>query len=102
MNVIYGVSLRGIGEDKMCSTPIKSRGSDVSNYYQALLGVSIQSFPWKSIWKQKVPSRIAFFVWIAALGTILTIDNLQKKKVLYVQKQWRVGRSSFITLSYCF
>ena len=41
MNVIYGVSLRGIGEDKMCSTPIKSRGSDVSNYYQALLGVSI-------------------------------------------------------------
>ena len=86
MNVIYGVSLRGIGEDKMCWTPIKSRGSDVSSYYQALLGVSIQSFPWKSIWKQKVPSRIAFFVWIATLGTILTIDNLRKRKVLYVQK----------------
>ena len=40
MDVIYGVLLRGIGEDKICWTPIKSRGSDVSNYYQAFLGVS--------------------------------------------------------------
>ena len=66
----------------MCWTPTKSKGFEVSNYYQALLGVCTQSFPWKSIWKQKVPSRVAFFVWIVALGTILTIDNLRKKKVL--------------------
>ena len=44
-NVIYGVSLRGIGEDKMCWTPAKSKGSKVSSYYQALLGVCTQSFP---------------------------------------------------------
>ena len=49
---------------------------------QALLGVCTQSFPWRSIWEQKVPSKVAFFVWTAALGTILTIDNLRKKKVL--------------------
>ena len=47
-----------------------------------LLGVCTQSFPWRSIWEQKVPSKVAFFVWIAVLGTILTIDNLRKKKVL--------------------
>ena len=47
-----------------------------------LLGVCTQSFPWRSIWEQKVPSKVMFFVWIAALGTILTIDNLRKKKVL--------------------
>ena len=47
-----------------------------------LLGVCTQSFPWRSIWEQKVPSKVAFFVWIAVLGTILTIDNLHKKKVL--------------------
>ena len=81
-NVIYKVSLRGIGEDKMRWTPAKSKGFEVSSYYQALLGVCTQSFPWRSIWKQKVPSRVAFFVWIADLGTILTIDNLCKKKVL--------------------
>uniref|UniRef100_A0A7N2R7U6 CHHC U11-48K-type domain-containing protein n=1 Tax=Quercus lobata TaxID=97700 RepID=A0A7N2R7U6_QUELO len=31
------------------------------------------------IWKQKIPSRVAFFVWIAALGKCLTIDHLQKR-----------------------
>ena len=46
------------------------------------MGVCTQSFPWRSIWKQKVPSRVTIFVWIATLGTILTIDNLHKKKVL--------------------
>ena len=58
------------------------KGFEVSSYYQAFLGVCTQSFPWRSIWKQKVPSKVAFFVWIATLGTILTIDNLRKKKVL--------------------
>lgn len=33
-------------------------------------------FPWKSIWKAKVPSKVAFFAWSAALRKILTIDNL--------------------------
>ena len=58
------------------------KGFEVSSYYQAFLGVCTQSFPWRSIWKQKVPSKVAFFVWTATLGTILTIDNLRKKKVL--------------------
>ena len=80
-DVIYGVSLRGIGEDKM-RTPTKSKGFEASNYYQALLGVCTQSFPWRSIWKQKVPSKVAFFVWTVALGTILTIDNLRKKVLI--------------------
>ena len=33
------------------------------------------------IWKQKIPSRVVFFVWTAALGKCLTIDNLRKRKV---------------------
>ena len=66
----------------MCWTPAKSRGFEVSSYYQALLGVCTQSFSQRSIWKQKVASRVAFFVWIATLGTILAIDNLRKRKVL--------------------
>ena len=72
----------GFGEDKMCWTPAKSRGFEVSSYHQTLLGVCTQSFPWTSIWKQKFPSKVTFFVWTIALGTILTIDNLHKKKVL--------------------
>ena len=33
------------------------------------------------MWKQKIPSRVAFFVWTAALGKCLTIDNIRKRKV---------------------
>ena len=59
-------------------------------------------FPWKSIWKAKIPWH--FFAWSAALGKILTIDNLQKMEgvncelALYVQERWMVNQSFIITL----
>ena len=43
----------------------------VSVYYCLLVGPSDQFFPWK----QKIPSRMAFFVWTAALGEKSDIDN---------------------------
>jgi hypothetical protein len=54
----------------------------VASYYRALTGTSHISFPLKIIWKSRVPPRVAFFVWTAALGWILTIDNLRKRHVL--------------------
>ena len=54
----------------------------VKDYYILLVGSNDYCLLWKSIWKQKIPSRVAFFVWIAALGKCLTIDNLRKKEVL--------------------
>ena len=32
---------------------------------------------WKPIWKPKFSLRVAFFVWAAVMGRILTIDNLR-------------------------
>ncbi len=32
----------------------------------------------------KVPRRVAFFVWTAALGKILTTDNLRRRHVLII------------------
>jgi hypothetical protein len=43
------------------------------------------SFPWKSIWRVKAPTRVAFFVWLVALGKILTYDNLCKKNVVVIE-----------------
>ena len=34
------------------------------------------------VWKAKVPPRVAFFVWTSALGKILTMDNLRKRRVM--------------------
>ena len=103
-DVIYGISFRGIGEDKMCWTPAKGKGFEVSSHYQALLGVCTQSFPWRSIWMQNVPSRVVFFVWIAAFGTVLTIDNLHKKKVLILDWCYMCksnGESVDLLLQHC-
>ena len=51
--------------------------------YHLLVGHSKQFFPWKSIWKQKILSKVAFFVWTAALGKCLTIDNLRKRNFAF-------------------
>jgi hypothetical protein len=53
------------------------------------------SFPWKSIWRNRVPLRVTFFVWTDALGNILTLDSLRKRHhsdelVLYVQEEWGI------------
>ena len=52
---------------------------DVRSFYSALLKAPSVSFPWQSIWCVKVPRRVSFFLWTAARGGILTIDNLVKK-----------------------
>ena len=62
INTIYNTPVRGIGEDKRCWLPCKSKGFTVSAYYHLLVSRSEQYFPWKSIWKQKISSRVAFFV----------------------------------------
>ena len=81
MDTFFGTPVRGIGEDKRCWLSNKSKGFMVSVYFHLLAGHSEQFFPWTSIWKQKIPSRVTFFVWIVALGKCLTIDNLRKRKV---------------------
>ena len=81
MDTIYGASVRGFGENKMCWKFDRKKGFTVKDYYNLLVGSIDYCFPWKSIWKQKIPSRVALFVWTAALGKCLTIDNLRKRKV---------------------
>ena len=62
MYTIYGSSVRGFGEDKMCWKPDRNKGFMVNDYYSLLVGSNDSCFPWKSIWKQKIPSKVAFFV----------------------------------------
>ena len=94
MDIIYGMVIKGIGEDKMRWKPDHKKSFKVSTFY-LLLGAppstSDQFFPCKIIWRSMVPLRVAFFVWTAALDKILTIDNLRFEEdkdyrlVLYVQ-----------------
>jgi len=45
-----------------------------------------RQFPWKSIWRTKVPLKVAFFAWAAALGKILTLDNFRKRRVIVIDR----------------
>ena len=43
------------------------------SYYHAIRGTLDSSFPWKGVWKPKVPKRVAAHDWI------FTLDNLMLK-----------------------
>jgi hypothetical protein len=48
------------------------------SFYYALIDRRGVRFPWKGIWRVKAPPRVAFFVWTATWGRILTCDNLMR------------------------
>ena len=81
VDLIYSKSVRGEGIDKLCCSPAMSWSFKVQEYYHSLSSSNGTSFPWKSDWCSKVPSRVAFS-WIAALGKILSTDNLRKRGVI--------------------
>ena len=41
-----------------------------------------KSFTWQSIWKIRVPLRVAFFLWYVALGNTLTVDYLRRRGLI--------------------
>jgi hypothetical protein len=81
----------GKGVDRICRSPSKRKLFEVSSFF-GVLSISLEryeagcsSFPWKGIWKVKVPRRVSFFVWTAFLGKILTLDNLRKRGLIVVE-----------------
>ena len=49
---------------------------DTQSFYHKIQNVAPFTFPWKGIWKIKVPKMVAFFMWTVAHGQIITLDNL--------------------------
>jgi hypothetical protein len=77
--IIYG------GEDKICWVPSKRNIFGVKSFYRILSTPTKAFGPWKSIWKVKAPPRMAFFVWTAASGKILALDNLWKRNIMVLE-----------------
>uniref|UniRef100_A0A2N9G2U9 Reverse transcriptase domain-containing protein n=1 Tax=Fagus sylvatica TaxID=28930 RepID=A0A2N9G2U9_FAGSY len=82
MELLYSSSAKGHGEDRMCSRGHSKDGFQVKSYYNLLLPLASHLGPWKRIWKTSAPPHVAFFVWAAALGRILTTDNLRRRHVI--------------------
>jgi hypothetical protein len=86
MDLIYGYPLRRTGEDHLSWERPSKHVFAVKRYYKALLNSPNVLFPWKLIWKSKTPPRVAFFSWTAALGKVLTTDNLRKRG--FILQDW--------------
>jgi hypothetical protein len=84
MDLLYSCNMEGTGVDRLCWRGRETKRFTVKDFYSHICPSSYVLFPWKSIWKEKVPPRIAFFSWTAALGKLLTIDNLRKRHLIIV------------------
>ena len=73
-------------EDSSCMGKVyKLKKALYGSHKNNLQDPDTEMFPWKSIWHTNVPSRVAFFGWNAALGKILTHDNLRKRSIVVVE-----------------
>ena len=86
MDMVYSSTVLGLGPDQVCWKPARSRGFEVRRFYLSCYPPTLLSFPWRMIWKSKVPPRVAFFSWSTSLGKILTTDNLHKRRVLVLDQ----------------
>jgi hypothetical protein len=82
--MLYFLRVRQGDVDKICWSPSKRWKFEGKSYYHVLTIPTGSPFP-KSIWRVKTPSRITYFVWMATLGKILTLDYLRKRTFMVVE-----------------
>lgn len=70
------------GENKICWILSKRQMYVVSSFYHAFSPPAGSPFPWKSIWRNKAPSRVAFFIWKTTFEKILTLNNMRKSHII--------------------
>jgi hypothetical protein len=78
LTLLYAVKPLPQEVDSMVWIPSSRHIFVMKSYYSILQSGEHSSFPSKSIWKVKAPPRIAFFLWVVALGRILMVDNLKR------------------------
>jgi hypothetical protein len=83
--MLYSCKISQGNADRLYWSPSKKGVFEVKSFYKILSNTATEMFPWKSIWRSKVPSRVAFFGWNAVLGRILTHDNLRKRSIVIVE-----------------
>ena len=81
METLYNIKMKWNDADQMRWEHTGSGRFEVRSFYHIICAGGQHTFPWKSIWWVKVPPKVAFFIWLAAHGKNLTIDNLRRRKV---------------------
>ena len=80
--LLYSKKPNGLQVDKLWWIPAGKGIFSVRSFYKALTAPPNPQFPWKRLWRNKAPPKALFFTWTAALGKILTTDNLRKRRII--------------------
>lgn len=82
LDLLYLTKIKRNAEDQICWRPTKSRLFEAKSFYRMLFAGGAQSFPWKCIWRVKIPLNVAFFTWTAAMEKSLMLDNLCRRNII--------------------
>ena len=85
LDQLYSCEISHGNIDHICWSHSKKGKFKVKLFYKALFNLDHEVFPWKSIWRTEVPTRVAFFGWNVTFGKILTHDNLRKRNIVVVE-----------------
>ena len=72
---------KGSGEGEVSWSGKGKEGFLSRVFYFLICGAGAEVFPWKRVWKTVDPTRVAFFVWTAALDAILLKDTWGKRGI---------------------
>lgn len=64
--------------------PSKKGKFSVCSFCRSIIDQENNFVPGKNIWKTKASQKVAFYVWTASLGKILTMDKLQKRCIVVI------------------
>ena len=66
-------------EDKVVWTTSKSGDFSVKLFYSIMEPGGFALFPCDSIWRVRVPLKVAFFAWEVSWGKVLTLEQFQRR-----------------------
>lgn len=83
--VLHEVFIPRGGKDKRVWMASADGIFSVTSFFLSITRDAVVThFNWASLWSIKAPPRVIAFRWTAILGGILTMDNLQRPRVIIV------------------
>ena len=69
---------------------------EVKSYYKMLQSTAHSSFPWRILWKSKIPTKVSFFFFFlffsfffpldSSFGKIPTANNVKKRGIIIIDR----------------
>ena len=94
LDMLYSMDVRGYGANKVCWMLAMRKRFWGSRFLSLFISFFYHLFSLEKVWQSKVPPRVVFFPWTAALGKILTTDNFQNRHIVVLDWCKRCGESA--------